>query len=173
MKTLRYILILALTVSIGSGVCEAQTRKEKKQAEIKSMVEAKTYTFIADYALPMHGGQKNLTSEYDLRVTPDSVISFLPYYGVVHFDPPYNPTDGGIKFTSTKFDYNGKQKKNGGWEISISPRDVRNLQRMTLTISTDGYATLNVTSVNRDFISFEGHLEKNKLPKGPDVVSTP
>jgi len=173
MKILRYILILALTVSIGSGVCVAQTKKEKKQAETKSIVEAKTYTFVADYMLPMHGGQRALTTEYDLRFTPDSVVSFLPYFGEVHFDPPYNPNDAGIKFTSTKFDYSSKQKKNGGWEITFSPRDVRNLQRMVLTISTDGYASLNVTSVNRDFISFDGHLEKNKLPKGPEVVSNP
>lgn len=164
MKTLRNVIILAVTVIAGWGVANAQTasnnKKAVKDAAIKNDVESRHYTFIADYAQPLRGGEKMLTSIYDLRVTRDSLISFLPYYGQAYFDIPYNPTDGGIKFTSTKFDYAVKEKKKGGWEITISPKDAKDIERLILYISHDGYASLSVTSTNKDFISYNGYLKQ-------------
>ena len=163
MKTLRNIFILALIVSAGLSAVNAQTAKQDKKAAklaaIKNSIDTKHYTFIANYVLPQRGGARQLTSEYDLRVTPDSVISFLPYFGEAYFDVPYNPTDGGIKFTSTKFEYKMVEKKKGGWEITIIPSDVKNLSRLLLSISSDGYASLSVNSANRDFITFDGYLK--------------
>jgi hypothetical protein len=162
MKTFRKIFVLLLIVSAGLSAANAQTGKDKKAAklaEIKNSIVAKRYTFIANYALPLRGGGRQLTSEYDFRVTPDSLISFLPYFGQAYFDVPYNPTDGGIKFTSTKFEYKAVEKKKGGWEITIKPKDVKNLNTLNLYISPDGYGSLSVTSFNRDFITFDGMLK--------------
>ncbi|HEX3385185.1 MAG TPA: DUF4251 domain-containing protein [Mucilaginibacter sp.] len=164
MKTLRYMMIMVLMVSAGSVTVNAQTtnsdKKATKVAAVKHSIESKHYTFIADYAIPMRGGQKQLTSLYDLRITPDSVIAFLPYFGRAYFDVPYNPTEDGIKFATAKFGYQAVNKKHGGWEITINPKDVKNLERLILYVSPDGYASLSVTSVNRDFISFDGYLKQ-------------
>ncbi len=163
MKTLKIILAFLLIAGAGLSVANAQSssqdKKAAKVAAIKKNVESKHYTFLANYVLPQRGGGKHLTSEYDLRVTPDSVISFLPYFGRAYFDVPYGGGDGGIKFTSTRFTYEVKEKKKGGWEISIVPSDVKNLSRLLLYISPDGYASLSVNSVNRDFITFDGYLK--------------
>ena len=163
MKTLRNTAILLFIVYTGVGIANAQTakkdKKTAKEATIKSNVDAKNYTFIATYMLPQRGDGKSLTSEYDFKVTKDSLISFLPYYGRAYFVVPYNGADGGIKFTSTKFSYVAKDKKKGGWEITIIPSDVRNLNRLIFNISPDGYASLSVTSNNRDFITFNGYLK--------------
>ncbi|MGZ3777019.1 MAG: DUF4251 domain-containing protein [Mucilaginibacter sp.] len=173
MKNWRYILILLLIVSAGSGVSNAQTKASKKAAklaEVKNRVESRHYTFLADYALPLRGGARQLTSEYDLRITPDSIVSFLPYFGEAYMDVPYNPTDGGIKFTSTKFDYKVGERKKGGWEITINPKDAKSIQRLVIDISSDGYASLSVTSTNKDFISFNGYLKENTKPPQPAIV---
>lgn len=149
-------------VGIGSNVVAQASHKDKKAeklARIKKNIEDKRFTFVADYVLPLRSGARQLTSEYDLRIRPDSVISFLPYFGQAYFDVPYNPAEGGIKFTSTKFDYKVTDRKRGGWEITIKPRDAKYTESMVLNISADGYASLSVTSTNRDFISFNGHLE--------------
>ncbi len=163
MKTLKIILIFLLIAGSGLNIANAQSsskdKKAAKEAVIKKNVDAKHYTFLANYVLPQRGGGRQLTSEYDLRVTPDSVISFLPYFGRAYFDVPYGGGDGGIKFTSTKFTYEAKEKKKGGWEITIIPSDVKNLSRLLLYISPDGYASLSVNSVNRDFITFDGYLK--------------
>jgi hypothetical protein len=163
MKTLKIILIFLLIAGAGLNIVNAQSsskdKKTTKVAAIKKNVESKRYTFLANYVLPQRGGGRQLTSEYDLRVTPDSVISFLPYFGRAYFDVPYGGGDGGIKFTSTKFSYEVKEKKKGGWEITIIPSDVKNLNRLFLSISSDGYASLSVNSANRDFITFDGYLK--------------
>jgi hypothetical protein len=162
MKNLKILIILVLIVSAGLNSASAQTPKKSKKAikeeNVKASVEGKKYTFLTTFALPQRGGGRQLTSEYDLRVTPDSVISYLPYFGRAYFDVPYNG-DSGIKFTSTKFSYDVKEKKKGGWEITIKPTDVKNIERLTLYISTDGYASLSVNSTNRDYIDFNGYLK--------------
>lgn len=163
MKSLRNMLILFLIIVAGSGNANAQSSKKDKQAAkqaaIKKSIDERRYTFLANYVLPQRGGGRQLTSEYDLKVTKDSLIAFLPYFGRAYFDVPYGGADGGIKFTSTKFDYKVTEKKKGGWEISIKPTDVKNTNSLLLYISTDGYATLTVTSTNRDFIAFDGYLK--------------
>lgn len=165
MKALRSICILLLIVSAGVSNVHAQvSKKDKKAAKvaaIKNKIESKHYTFTADFVLPQRGGQHPLTETYyDLKVRPDSVIAYLPYFGEVYFDPPYNPTDAGVKFTSVKFDYKATPKRKGGWEITIVPKDVKNVESLRLYVSSDGYSSLSVTSVNRDYITYDGRIEK-------------
>jgi hypothetical protein len=162
MKTLKILLILLLIVGTGLSVSAQTTRNERKaarEAAIKKNVDNKTYTFIADRAIPLGGGSIELTSIYDIRITPDSVISYLPYFGRAYFDVGYNPTDQGLKFTSTNFDYSASQTKRGGWEITIKPKDVKHVQSLIFYISPSGYGQLSVTTINRDAITYEGHLQ--------------
>jgi hypothetical protein len=164
MKTLKNFLVLLLIAGAGLNVASAQnTRSAKKAAKetaVKSKINGQRYTFLANYMLPQRGSGKSLTDNYDLRVTKDSVIAFLPYYGRAYYDVPYGGADGGIKFTSTKFSYEVKDKKKGGWEITIKPTDAKNTNLLLLNISTDGYASLSVTSSNRDFITFDGYIKE-------------
>ncbi|RYF79669.1 MAG: DUF4251 domain-containing protein, partial [Chitinophagaceae bacterium] len=65
----------------------------------------------------------------------------------------------GMRFTSTKFQYTSKSMSDGGWEIAIRPGDVPEVQDMQLNISADGYATLYITSTNRQAISYYGKIQ--------------
>jgi len=167
MKSLIRLFAAAVMVLAFINAANAQTsRQEKeaaKQAAIKKLVETNHFCFTADYALPMTGGSKMLTSTYDLKITRDSVVAFLPYYGQAYLSPSPGETEGGIKFTSTNFSFAQKAGKKGGWQITIKPKDHditdwRDVQQMTLDISKDGYASLAVISSNRDPISFEGNV---------------
>jgi hypothetical protein len=150
------LLLLTTTFAIES---RAQNKKAEKVANIKKEISAQQYTFIADYVTPLRGQTRQLNAgDYDLRVTKDSLIAYLPYFGQAYFDVPYNPTDGGIKFTSTKFDYHLKEKKKGGWSVQIVPQDTKNIDKIYIDISQDGFASLSVNSNNRDEISFNGYL---------------
>jgi hypothetical protein len=163
-------MLLAVSVLILSSwqPLAAQTsRSEKKAAkvaEIKKMIENGNYVFEANYAIPQTGESRQLTYPYDLRVTKDSVIAYLPYFGRAFLAPsPTDTEDGGIKFTSTNFKYVNEQHKKGGWDILIKPKDTniadwRDVQQLRLNISSEGYASLQVISSNRDPISFEGNI---------------
>jgi hypothetical protein len=144
----------------------AQTKKQArdaaKTAAVKKQIDSKNFTFQARYMYPMGGGQRYLNTDYDVRVTKDSVIAFLPYFGVAYSGAGYNSNeDNGIKFTSTRFDYQSEQKKNGSWNIVIKPQDSRTTNQLIFNISPNGSTDLSVISTNRQRIRFDGYLKDN------------
>lgn len=173
MKRLNLILSLAF-LSLGFQSF-AQTNKE---TTVK-IVADKNYTFVANSALPMSnndisrvlammpgsqgGSSINLTgSQYDVRVTKDSIVAYLPYYGR-SFSAPMDPTQGGIKFTSKDFTYTESKNKKGSYTIQINTKDVkRENYRFTINISTTGYASLTASSMNKQPIIFNGYLDEPK-----------
>lgn len=162
-KFSRLLLILAFFTGIAGAQSTKKEKAAAKIAAIKQMVDARKYVFRANFANSMRGGTKSLTSDYDLRVAPDTISAYLPYYGRAYV-ASLNVTDGGIKFTTTHFEYNAKETKKG-WEILIKPKntditDMRDVRQLRLLISTAGYASLSITSSNRDPISFDGTIEE-------------
>ena len=101
---------------------------------------------------------KTLTPGYDMRISGDSLITYLPYFGRA-YNISIDPNDNGINFTSTDFKYKAEEKKKG-WDISISPKDGKSVSQLWLNVSRDGYATLQVTSNNRESISFNGYIKQ-------------
>ncbi|HMI59780.1 MAG TPA: DUF4251 domain-containing protein [Puia sp.] len=154
-------LILALLIFVAPFVTSAQSgtedKKAAKLAAIKNMVESQNYVFKAQTVMPMSGPIRQLTTDYDVKITKQSVISFLPYFGRA-YSAPMDPSKGGIQFTSKDFDYSLTPGKKDGWSVLIKPKDYRDVQQMTLTISSTGYAIAQVTSTSRQPISFNGTI---------------
>lgn len=107
----------------------------------------------------MRGGLQQLTSTYDLRILHDTVISNLPYFGRA-YTAPMNPAQGALSFTATATGYRVKTKKKGTCEISITTRAAGDTQRMLLTVFDNGTASLQVSSNNRDPITFSGYVRE-------------
>ncbi|MEP7277795.1 MAG: DUF4251 domain-containing protein [Bacteroidota bacterium] len=128
-----------------------------KTAAIKELVNSRHYTFKAQTAIPLSGKVRQLTNEYDLRVSTDRIVAYLPYFGRSYM-APIDPSRGGIQFTSKDFDYTATARKKDGWNISIKTNDVTDAQRMQLTISSNGTASLQVNSNNRQSITFNGYI---------------
>ena len=151
------VLLLVLAISF-SGVAKGQDQQESKEAVIKTSVTAHRYIFKAQSVNPTRGRMVQLNSDYDLTISGDTVTSFLPYFGRA-YSAPIDPRGGGINFTSTNFEYNQQNRKKGGWDIAIRPKDVPDVREMFLVIFENGTATLRVTSNNRERISFHGFVE--------------
>jgi hypothetical protein len=153
-STIKVILFLAfITGSIGA------IAQDKSAAEVKEMLQSKNFVFNAQFVNPQAGSTRALTSSYDLTVRPDSLTSYLPYFGRA-YSAPINPSEGGIKFTSTNFDYNAQKGKKEKWAVSIKPHDAPEVQQLILTVFDNGNATLSVTSTNRQQISYNGYVTK-------------
>lgn len=155
MKLSRIVLLL-LILAGGTGTGYAQ---EEKEAEVRSWVNDREYLFKAQTALPMSGSSIQLTTLYTLQVSEDVVDAYLPYFGRAYV-APMDPSEGGIRFRSEDFEYTAKERKKGGWNVSIKPEDAEDIRQLSLSISASGYATLKVTSDNRQPISFYGYLTK-------------
>ena len=157
-----YILIFTLLIGITSVNLHAQDTKKKKQEAISQHIQAAIdsgkFVFKAQSATPSKGGVIQLTSGYQLAVSPEEIIGELPYFGRA-FSGGYSGSDGGMKFTSKEFDYSVKPKKKGGWDITIIPADVNQIVKIFLSVTGSGYATLRITSTDRDAISYSGVIE--------------
>jgi len=159
MKTLQIIQLTCFFILAIFSNTNAQD--SRSTAAIKTMIESKHFLFIAQMASPMSGRTRQLTSDYDLKIKPDTIDSDLPYFGRA-YTAPIDPADAGIDFTSVKFDYNIIPGKKGGWEITIKPKDVTDINGMYLSVSENGYALLRVNSNNRQAISFTGYIADKK-----------
>jgi hypothetical protein len=100
-------------------------------------------------------------SYYDLSIRKDSIVSYLPYFGRA-YTAPISPSDVDFFFTSTKFTYNMTPTRRG-WTVSIKPTDQNYIQELYLTIFDNGTASLNVTSINRSFVSYDGYMAQRRI----------
>jgi hypothetical protein len=160
-----FIFLCSLfSVNIAQAQHAKADKESEKEALTKNLILSKNFTFKAQSVMPMRGGTRQLTSDYDLKVSGDSLIVYLPYFGRA-FTAPINPGAGGIQFTSSDFEYKVEERRKGGWNINIVPKDNNSVREMLLTISKKGYATLQILSTNRDAISFNGYIAESKRHK--------
>lgn len=161
-RTLSIISLCLTIVFIGCKAKELTPDQQAKAKEYASKIEDRNFTFHANSAQPMSGRSINLNYNYYLKVTKDTIIANLPYYGRSYV-PPINATDISIDFTSTDFVYTATQKDNGTYEIKIEPKDITSQQNegisFVLSISPSGYGTLNALPTNRQNISFHGTID--------------
>ena len=160
MQKLRTTFIKFAVASFVVLFSSSAMAQKPDKAEVQNMVNSKNFVFKAQMVLPMTGMSRQLTTEYDVRVFGDSIITYLPYFGRAYNVAYGEP--GGINFTSTKFDYKVNARKKGGWDIAIKPNDTKDVQQLNFTVSEDGYATLQVTSNNRQPISYNGYIVERK-----------
>lgn len=169
MKNLKILCVaFACVLGINSGFSQKLTKAQKKAAkatEIKRLIASGNYVFVADYVIPNSMPGHSLTASYDVTVTPDKLAVWLPYFGRA-YAAPRDPSEGGVKLTTTDFTNKVISKKKN-WEITLTPKHSNppgadDVHDMVLTVGDDGYASLRVTSLNRQPISFNGHVEEIK-----------
>lgn len=149
------VFIAALFIIFQVSCSSTKQLDTAKESDIPVMVQQQEFIFKAQNALPMGGPTRQLTSEYDLIISKDSIISYLPYFGR-SFTAPLDPRNIGIQFTSTDFIINAQPASKDVYRITIRPSDYPDVREMNLSITSSGYASLQVSFRNRQAISFNG-----------------
>jgi hypothetical protein len=165
LKLFSMLFICALGLNLSYAQATKVDKKAAKAAEIKRIISSGSYVFKATYVIPMSMAPRNLNSDYDVTVTKDKLDIYLPYFGRA-YAAPRDLYDGGLKLTTSSFK-NVTLNKKGGWDITIKPTDsnppgVKDIQVLYLTVNPDGYASLRVTSLNKQPISFNGYIDEIK-----------
>lgn len=144
MKTLFFsrktVSLFLFTLAVFAAHAQIETRPYKADT-LPQLINAKHYTIVATTAMPLSGNVRQLTSYYSLKVSGDSVICDLPYFGRA-YTAPLDPSEAGIQFTTTKFDYTSTERKKGRWEITIVPKNVSTADKLFITIFSNGNATI-------------------------------
>jgi hypothetical protein len=163
MKKLFIILILLAPVVLANAQ-ESKSRKEKraekeelKKEEIKQLIDNRSFVFNASHALPMGGSSINLNYYYNVTLEGENVESYLPFYGVA-YTAEYGSRNSPLSFNGTVEDYSVEKDKNG-YQIQFDVKNGNDYLNYRFNISELGYASLSITSTNRQFISFIGTVE--------------
>lgn len=161
MRTRMYFIIIAL-ISLGLTSCgSSQTTAQRQETAlaIQEKVNNLDFTFNAKIAYPTSFKAINLSPYYDVKVSPDTITAYLPYYGR-SYTAPMDPSDSGIKFTSTDFEYELKEgKKSGNWLLNIKVNERGHDFTLYFDIWDNGTARLSVRDSRRSNISFTGDIE--------------
>jgi hypothetical protein len=143
--------ILAFLFTILCGSLSAQT--------VDQAVKDKRFTITVESMSPRRGGFRRLTSLYTFAVTPDTVVTDLPYAGRA-YQAPMGTNDTGIKFLSKAYEFNARPGKKGAWEITLKLKDTPNYPTVSITLQSSGSASIRLTPIDREFISYTGTLKK-------------
>lgn len=154
--------VLFITCLIALIGCKSKVLTAEQQAKVDNniqKIENHNLTFSATNASPLSGRSIALTDTYFLKISADTVIARLPYFGRSYIAPT-DPSNIGIDFLSTNFDYKAEQTKRGMYNITIMPKDLSKMEergiKLFLSLGDNGYGTLQVSFTNRQPISFYG-----------------
>ncbi len=144
------------------GTTQSASEKEMLAKGLREGVMNSTFTFDATYAYPTGYRSVYLSPYYDVKVSPDTVRAYLPFYGRA-YRAPMDPREGGFIFTSTDFQYRFVPgKREGNWIVEIDINDLERPVSFSFDIWENGSARLTVNDVNRQPISFQGDVTIKK-----------
>jgi hypothetical protein len=130
---------------------------------VRNMLDSQRFTFIPRFVNPMSGRRRDLDQGYELSISKDSLISYLPYFGRGYI-APISPSDVDYDFTSTKFTYSVTPARRG-WNISIKAQDQTYLRELYFRVFNNATASLTITSLDRSSISYDGYLIRRRSYK--------
>src|SRR5262245_23995401 len=81
------LLLLGISMSwanFSNAQDSKEEKKAKQEAEIKNLLDSQSYVFKAQTAFPLGARSRQLNYDYDLRITKESVVSYLPYRSEEH-----------------------------------------------------------------------------------------
>ena len=133
-------------------------RQEKRMEEVKSMIKDKSFAFVPSHAMPLGGGSIQLSYSFEAEIKGDSIFSYLPFYGVA-YRVEYGGRNSAFDFSLPLENYEMEENENG-YHIKLEVKNKMDYITYSFHISELGYSTLNVTSTNRQAISFYGRFEK-------------
>jgi len=164
-KSILFFSIVCITcLQIAHAQDEKKEKQVSKAALIKNLVDSQNFVFAAQSVLPLRGATRQLSSYYDVAISKDSLVMYLPYFGRA-YTAPQDPANVGLNFTSTNFGYSKIAGKKGGWDITIRPKDHTEVHELLFRIFDNGSTSLQVISVNRDQISFQGYITEKRQKK--------
>ena len=157
MKKLLFALIVA-----GAAVmtaCSSQGGRSTDpalEAAVKAKIESGQYRVDVDRITPRKGRTFSLTTPYNIRISRDSIYSYLPYFG-----ESYSPVMGrqdGLIFDGPITGYKVTEGKRGAINVEFSARTFEDRYDYSLSVYPNGTSYLTVSPDRKSSVSFDGKL---------------
>lgn len=159
-------ILLIITAAVIMAACATTDKqkgydKKKEKAEmIDKAVSNRDFKISVRTAYPNRGRSVQLTTDFELRVKGDSVMSYLPYFGRA-----YNIHYGGgkgLNFSDVMSDFKITQPKRDKKHIEFNVKNDEDTYKFYIDVFDNGNAYINVMPQQRESISFNGDVELHK-----------
>jgi Domain of unknown function (DUF4251) len=160
----RFLFMFLLLLGFVQQSVAQKSKKGIDSAQVAAMeklLQSQRFEFLATSATPMKGGLRMLSPGYLLRVTKDTLIADLPYFGR-SYQAGYGVNEGGVKVNAGSYEYAIKPGKKEGWVLQIKPLEIPNASSFVLTVYSNGSASLQATSSNRQLMMYKGDIRAVK-----------
>lgn len=161
-KILSFAIVALMAVGLASCAGPKLTAAEKQQRarrmadEVAERLNDRRFTIDITYMQPLHGPSKHVDYGFSLEMRGDSIVSYLPYFGVA-YSVPYGGGKG-LNFTATINNWQLSQTKADMHEamVDVSNGEDRLLYR--IDVYADGNSQIDVWANERDPISYTGRM---------------
>lgn len=137
----------------------------QRKAQVVDLLTSGSYKIVIQRAFSVYLSKpfNDITGYYFLKVTPDMIESFMPYFGKV-YNQPQRGRMSPLDFSSTDFKVDVLQSitgDNGVQETKISITSSTNSMAYEYFIKVldNGNATINVTSASVQSMQFMGSVQ--------------
>ena len=160
---MRDIIITMLLAAVLASCASTRKTEAAKQAEaialkalIANSTANRTFTVEVGYVVPRRMESRFLTSTYTVRLSGDSIMSNLPYYGVAY--KASFEREGPLDFDGHIDNYTISYPKEGITRVKLFTRNKLERLEYIFDIMDDGDVSLDVYSADRDRINFTGEM---------------
>jgi hypothetical protein len=160
------ILLTGLCLLFAVSVTRAQSPKYFRDSliaqAVKRLIDSRQFIFFVQSVMAPGGTSVPMAGEnYTFRIKTDSVQLNLPYVGRSH-TAVTDYSQVGFNFKAGNIDYVVKDRKRGGWNVTIPLHNATNVSMIVLNVLKDGSATLHLTPRNKQPISYQGNIAERE-----------
>lgn len=162
MKRILFIITAAI-ILVACATTDRQQNDRKKQEKAEMISRAvcnRDFKISVRTAYPKRGRSVPLTTDFELRVKGDSVMSYLPYFGRA-YNIPYGGGKG-LNFNDVMNDFKITQPKRDKKHIEFNVKNDEDTYKFYIDVFDNGNASINVIPQQRESISFNGDVELHK-----------
>ena len=154
----KIFIVQSLFVCTFTFIAQTVNSQAGTDSVLLKMVNGKRIWFVPQSTNSSTANLSNLAPEYKFKITPDSVVAYLPYFGKSYTPQHGRSDDEMIQFTSTDFKFDAVAKKKGRYDITVLPKESKGI-RFFLTIFSDGQADMEVTNPRKETVLFRGYVK--------------
>lgn len=167
MKYGRMKVIKPLAICVFAGVlttsCSTMTKAEREAqkaeriAYVAKALDDRHYKIDIDMMHTRRIGSKMVTSDWSLEVKGDTLVSYLPYFGVAYVATYGQST--GLNFTAPIKTYDDSGFYKGKRTIRLQANSDEDVINYRIEVMDNGSTSIDVTPRKLEGISYSGNLE--------------
>ena len=150
------IMVLSLaSCGTGNGLTKAE-REALVTRQVQEGLDTRHYTIAVDWMKPLGGMPRHVSSNYELKVNGDEVVSYLPYVGEA-YRLPYGGGKG-LNFKGHIENYIITYPTSNRSHIEFTVTNDEDSYHFRIDVFNNGKALIDIIARDRDAISFDGEM---------------